>query len=150
MTYKRSKHIDTKYHFIREEVDDSTVQLVYTPTYQLAADLLTKSFPQVKVGKHRKQLLGQFQILPRKDAKFWVGCWRWEFRISWAKKIENFSFSSWKLRRNKLTCDRKLDVNFSALFLWHCQKRWTLSNMNQVFGKTNLLYLHSISRCYNW
>ena len=55
--HKRSKHIDTKYHFIREKVDDNSVQLVYTPTDQLAADLLTKSLPQVKVEQHRKQLL---------------------------------------------------------------------------------------------
>ena len=56
--HKRSKHIDTKYHFIREKVDDNSVQLVYTPTDQLAADLLTKSLPQVKVEQHRKHLLG--------------------------------------------------------------------------------------------
>ena len=61
---KRSKHIDTKYHFIREKVDDNSVQLVYTPIDQLAADLLTKSLPQVKVEHNRKQLLGQLQILP--------------------------------------------------------------------------------------
>ena len=62
--HERSKHIDTKYHFIREKVDDNSVQLVCTPTDQLAADLLTKSLPQVKVEQHRKQLLGQLQILP--------------------------------------------------------------------------------------
>ena len=62
--HKRSKHIDTKDHFIREEVDDNSVQLVYTPTDQLAADLLTKSLPQVKVEQHSKQALGQLQILP--------------------------------------------------------------------------------------
>ena len=55
---KRSKHIDTKFHFIREKVDDNSIQLVYTPTDQLAADLLTKALPQVKVERHRKQLLG--------------------------------------------------------------------------------------------
>ena len=55
--HKRSKHIDTKYHFIREKVDDNSIQLVYTPTNQLAADLLTKSLPQVKVEQHRKQLM---------------------------------------------------------------------------------------------
>ena len=56
--HKRSKHIDTKFHFIREKVDDNSIQLVYTPTDQLAADLLTKALPQVKVEQHRKQLLG--------------------------------------------------------------------------------------------
>ena len=58
--HKRSKHIDTKFHFIREKVDDNSIQLVYTPTDQLAADLLTKALPQVKVEQHRKN--------------FWVKC----------------------------------------------------------------------------
>ena len=53
--HKRSKHIDTKFHFIREKVDDNSIQLVYTP---LAAALLAKALPQVKVEQHRKQLLG--------------------------------------------------------------------------------------------
>ena len=62
--HKRSKHIDAKYHFVGEKVDDNSVQLVYTPTDQLALDLLTKSVQQVKVEQHCKQLLGQLQILP--------------------------------------------------------------------------------------
>ena len=62
--HNRSKHIDTKYHFTREKVDDNSVQMVYTPTDQRAADLLTKSLPQVKVEQHRKQLWVQLQILP--------------------------------------------------------------------------------------
>ena len=58
-----------KYHFIREKVDDNSVQLVYPPTDQLTADLLTKSPPQVKVEQHRKQLLGQLQIPPHNNGK---------------------------------------------------------------------------------
>ena len=54
--HKRSKHIDTKYHFIRENVEDKVVEL-YTPTDQLAADLLTKAVPQVKQKQHRQFLL---------------------------------------------------------------------------------------------
>ena len=56
--HKRSKQINTKFHFIREKIDDNSIQLVYTPTDQLAADLLTKALPQVKVEQHRKQFLG--------------------------------------------------------------------------------------------
>ena len=71
--HKRFKHIDTKYHFIREKIDDNSVQLLYTPTDQLAADLLTRSLAQVKVAQHRKQLLGQLQILPHDNGTVWVG-----------------------------------------------------------------------------
>ena len=65
--HKRSKHIDTKYHFIREKVDDNSVQLVSTPTDQLAADLLSKSLLQVKVEQLRKQLLGELKVLPHNN-----------------------------------------------------------------------------------
>ena len=56
--HKRSKHFDTKFFFIREKIDDNSIQIVYTPADQLAADLLTKALPQVKVEQHRKQLFG--------------------------------------------------------------------------------------------
>ena len=62
--HKRSKHVHTKFHFIRENVDDNAVELIYRPTDQLAADLLTKVLPQVKVGQHRRIPSGQIQILP--------------------------------------------------------------------------------------
>ena len=73
--HKRSKYIDTKHHFNREKVDNS-VQLVYTPTDQLAADLSTKSLPQKNVEQHRKQLLGQLQNLPPKNRTICVGVLR--------------------------------------------------------------------------
>ena len=56
--HKRSKHIDTKYHFIRDKIEEQSVELVYTPSDQLAADLLTKSLPQIKVEQHRKNMMG--------------------------------------------------------------------------------------------
>ena len=62
--HKRSKHIDTKYHFMRERVDDNSIKLIYTPTDEMAADLLTKSLPQQKVEQHREQLLGESRFLP--------------------------------------------------------------------------------------
>ena len=43
MMHQMSKHIDTKLQFIREKVVDNSFQLVYTPTDQLEADLLTES-----------------------------------------------------------------------------------------------------------
>ena len=52
--HKRSKHFDTKFHFIQEKDDDNSFQLVSRPTDQLAADLFTKALPQVKVEQHRK------------------------------------------------------------------------------------------------
>ena len=56
--HKRSKHIDTKLHFMRERVENGEVGIHYIPTEDMTADILTKSLPRIKVEKHRYVLLG--------------------------------------------------------------------------------------------
>ena len=55
---KRTKHIDVKYHFVRERVEDGTFALEYCPTENMEADLLTKSLSKAKVDQHRRTLMG--------------------------------------------------------------------------------------------
>ena len=43
----RSKHIDTKLHFICERVESKEVKIHYVPTEEMNADILTKSLAQV-------------------------------------------------------------------------------------------------------
>jgi transposase InsO family protein len=40
--HQRSKHIDIRYHFIREQVAQGCIELIYVPTLEMAADQLTK------------------------------------------------------------------------------------------------------------
>ena len=40
--YQRSKHIDLKYHFVRAKVKEGVGKLVYCPTEEMMADILTK------------------------------------------------------------------------------------------------------------
>ena len=49
----RAKHVDIKYHFIRENVKSGVVQLKYCPTEDMIADILTKGLPQDKFVKLR-------------------------------------------------------------------------------------------------
>ena len=57
----RSKHIDTKYHYIRECIADKKIELFYQPTKEMPADIMTKPLPP-KAFIHCGELLGIFQV----------------------------------------------------------------------------------------
>lgn len=59
--HKRTKHIDVRFHFIREKFEDGTFDLEYVPSNEMVADILTKALPK---DRHRYlcMLMG---ILPR-------------------------------------------------------------------------------------
>ena len=56
--HKRSKHIETKIHFIRDKTEDGTISIHYVPTYKMAADIFTKSLALSKVETFRTVLMG--------------------------------------------------------------------------------------------
>ena len=47
--HARTKHIDIRYHFIRQTIEDGTLDIVYCPTDEMVADALTKALPRWKV-----------------------------------------------------------------------------------------------------
>ena len=49
MLHDRSKHIEIRYHFIRDYVQRGVVQLQYVSTIKQVADILTKALGR---GKH--------------------------------------------------------------------------------------------------
>ncbi|GMF64476.1 unnamed protein product [Phytophthora fragariaefolia] len=65
--HKRTKHIDIRYHFVREKVEDSQVVLEYCSTKDMLADLMTKpitavqfDFLRSKLGVHGEGVVGVF------------------------------------------------------------------------------------------
>ena len=50
--HARTKHIDTRYHFIRQTIEDGSINLIYCPTDDMTADILTKALPRWKVATH--------------------------------------------------------------------------------------------------
>ena len=52
--HAHSKHIDIRYHFIRDHVDEETgtINLHYCPTEDMTADVLTKGLPSRPHHKH--------------------------------------------------------------------------------------------------
>lgn len=56
--HKRTKHIDIRYHFIRERVTSKEIELKYVATEHQLADLLTKGLPKPRVIALRRPILG--------------------------------------------------------------------------------------------
>ena len=44
--HRRTKHIHIRYHYVREAVSENTIELVYCPTSEMTADILTKAIPK--------------------------------------------------------------------------------------------------------
>ena len=56
--HKRSKHIETKFHFNRDKTQDGTISINHVPTGKMAADIFTRSLPVSKVETFRTVLMG--------------------------------------------------------------------------------------------
>lgn len=54
--HKRSKHIDVKYHFAREKIQEGLFNLEYVPTNEQQADILTKPLMREQFCYIRRQL----------------------------------------------------------------------------------------------
>jgi len=50
--HTKTKHIDIKYHLVREKVLDHTIQLKYCQTKGIVADLLTKGSSHEILVRH--------------------------------------------------------------------------------------------------
>jgi hypothetical protein len=46
--HKRTKHIDVRYHFVRQTVRNGDIKFRYCPTDEMVADILTKPLQKAK------------------------------------------------------------------------------------------------------
>ena len=54
--HAQTKHIDIKYHFLREKVEEGVIELEYKPTDEMVADGLTKALGRIKHTRFMKGL----------------------------------------------------------------------------------------------
>jgi hypothetical protein len=57
MFHMRTKHIDTRYHFIRYLISSNQISVPYCPTEDMIADIFTKALARTKF-QHFRNLLG--------------------------------------------------------------------------------------------
>lgn len=46
--HKRTKHINVRYHFIREKFEEGEFELKYMSTNEQCADIMTKTLPRAR------------------------------------------------------------------------------------------------------
>ena len=85
---KRSKHIETKFYFIRDKTEDGTISIHYVPNDKMAADIFTKPLPVSKVETIRTVLMGTDST---QSAQVWVGAL--EYGLNYSRKLK------WELER---------------------------------------------------
>jgi hypothetical protein len=44
--HSRTKHIEVRYHFLRDNVEKGNIEFIHVPTEKLFADILTKPLDQ--------------------------------------------------------------------------------------------------------
>ena len=61
-SHGRTKHVDIKYHFICDMVQSGRIKLLYCPSENMLADMLTKGLP-VKQFEKLRQLAGVTELI---------------------------------------------------------------------------------------
>ena len=54
--HERTKHIDIKYHFVRDSIHQRLIELSYIPTTDMVADIMTKALPRDAHHRHVRNL----------------------------------------------------------------------------------------------
>ena len=57
LSQKRTRYVDVRYHFIRDYVEDRTIELHYCETKRMLADILTKAIPRPQHQRLREQVM---------------------------------------------------------------------------------------------
>jgi hypothetical protein len=54
--HSRTKHIEVRYHFLRDNIENGNIDLIHVPTDKQLADILTKPLDQATFPRLRGEL----------------------------------------------------------------------------------------------
>jgi hypothetical protein len=54
--HSRTKHIEVRYHFLRDNVEKGNIDLIHVPTEKQLVDILAKPLDQATFARLRKEL----------------------------------------------------------------------------------------------
>ena len=83
----RTKHVDTRYHWIKQFVDDEIVDVKYIKSENNVADICTKNLQPKLFEKHSSKLLSDVGFIVRCDTT----------KFPWPKRIP-----TWNMKSNRL------------------------------------------------
>jgi hypothetical protein len=55
---EKTKHIDLKWHFLKDHMEHGSIKLRYLPRDHMVADMFTKPLPRHALTRHRSAILG--------------------------------------------------------------------------------------------
>lgn len=56
VNHERSKHIDVRFHFIRDHVKEGNIELLHVASQDQVANIFTKPLPKVLFNKYKKMI----------------------------------------------------------------------------------------------
>jgi hypothetical protein len=59
VNYQRSKHIDIKYHFVRDECSQGRIKVMHMSSEEMIADILTKPVFRLKLNQFKDLKFGK-------------------------------------------------------------------------------------------
>ena len=73
VSQRRTRHMDVRYHFIRDQINDGIITVRYCATRDMLADVLTKVMPRPAFLRLRDKIVGDVMAFIRDDFLLSVG-----------------------------------------------------------------------------
>ena len=73
VSQRRTRHMDVRYHFIRDQINDGIITVRYCATRDMLADVLTKAMSRPVFLRLRDKIVGDVMAFIRDDFLLSVG-----------------------------------------------------------------------------